>query len=285
MTKPHKTVTALLLAAALLLSGCEEQRNSPAQGTENTSSDSSVHIDQEDSASENESTDESQSSADSDSENSASGSDQLTVPTEFTEEDRNLQAILNDIQGGVNLIQNWYSSGAALSSDGLPLTPEQKFLFPQSNSPDNVYSYYLIPDGYSIEGGTIMPTTRADMIKIMLDYYSEKYIDQYYDIGTGTMEENSNGTFSVVFDESRNTHPGHFIEINKRLYRFDSEGGNVPPLNVQAARVTHKTDDLIEFTFVDYQYGVGNPLYKYRASGILKYERGGWKLDQLKYDN
>lgn len=40
MTKPHKITTALLLTAALLLGGCAEQMNSPAQGTENTSSDS-----------------------------------------------------------------------------------------------------------------------------------------------------------------------------------------------------------------------------------------------------
>ncbi len=40
MTKLHKTATALLLAAALLLSGCAEQRNSPTQEMDNTFLDS-----------------------------------------------------------------------------------------------------------------------------------------------------------------------------------------------------------------------------------------------------
>ncbi len=40
MTKLHKTATAFLLTAALLLSGCAEQGNSPAQEPESTSSDS-----------------------------------------------------------------------------------------------------------------------------------------------------------------------------------------------------------------------------------------------------
>ncbi len=42
MTKLHKTATAFLLTAALLLSGCVEQGNSPVQELDNTSSDGNL---------------------------------------------------------------------------------------------------------------------------------------------------------------------------------------------------------------------------------------------------
>ncbi len=275
-------ITAFLLAATLLLSGCSEQQNTPYQSAD-TSSDSGIPTDPESSVSENVSTDEPQSSTSGDHENSTSGSGQSSDSTEFaefTEEDKELQAILKDIEGGVNLIINWCECGPFMASGGSLLAPAVKFKFPQSDKPDSVYEYYLIPDNYSREGDVTMPTTRADMMDLMLDYFTESYIDQRYNIDAGTMKENSDGTFSVVFDEIRNTYGGHFIEVNGRLYRYGSEGCRTH-LTAETARVTHKTDDLIEFTFVGYNYPVEDPRFKFKASGRLKLERGGWKLDQL----
>lgn len=83
MTKLHKTTTSLLLTAALLLSGCAEQRNNPAPGTENTYSDSNL----------SDSTETSYSTP-TDSETSVSSDD----PEISTNSESELKALINDFQ-------------------------------------------------------------------------------------------------------------------------------------------------------------------------------------------
>lgn len=269
MTKLHKTATALLFTAALLMTGCTEHKPAPAQGTDiNTLSDVSGG----------------NSSENSNSGNSESSSNKVNEG--FTDGDRELQNILKDLQDGVSLIRIWFFSGAPTSADGFPLTQEETFYFPQSEFPDQAYRYYSIPDGYSAEGDTVMPTTRDGMMEMMLGYFSESYVHRHhYDIGTGAKAKNPDGTISVKFDEPRETLPGHFIEADGRLYRSSGEGGGATPtLICDTARLTFKTDDTIHFEFTGYDYGVESPDHAYRASGVLKYERGGWKVDQLKYN-
>ena len=310
MTKLHKTTTALLLTATLILSGCAEQRNSPAQGTESTSSGgssdfSSTTTDSESSIPKGESTSEppsspSENSSDnsditSDPDRSSGGSSDVNsdpIPVEFTEEDLELQHMLEEIYKGESMIECWFRNAEPLS-DGITL-PEPyicKLYKNDGTEFSSYHSFYLIPKDYS-EGGGVIPNTCEGMKAIMMEYCSDSVTDVWMTmVCKGNMTENSDGTFTIILDNNNDYH--EFIEIDGRMYRFSDVKVRsfLKHIDCRTAKVVSRTDDTIEFSFITPDwYNLDeddNPIYLNDVSqyeenaytGVLKYERGGWRRD------
>lgn len=124
MTKLHKTTTALILAAALLLSGCAEQRNSPAQGAENTISDSNSFDSTEIPDSGSPSTNPENSVSSNDPENSSDSDSEPDLQTLIER-----FPIENVGMPGGNTVSKYEASSVRCDEDGNPCGVEFDFAY------------------------------------------------------------------------------------------------------------------------------------------------------------
>lgn len=264
----------LLLSAVLLLSGCDK-------GGEESSEPMSNAVEENSNTDENSTASSAQPPAESAPE---------LVPVEFTDEDLELQALLIELQEPVEEILHWYF-------DMVPPPPELEIAFPQFGS-DSVTHYVRIPDNFRAQdelSSFVMPTTRNDMRKIMLQYFSEEFTEKYMrsNIAVGTMVKNSDGTYSAALTENveRFAQGGFstFAELNGRLYRFNVIKPIPLDIDYDTVKITEKTEDSIKFSYlpysIHYRYDLNyefEPYYsEYAFIGSLKYERGGWKLESF----
>lgn len=308
MTKLHKTATALFLSTALLLSGCSERGNSPAKEPENTSSDGSSDIssstttDSECSTPKSESTSEppsstSENSTDnpdstSDYNSSSEGSSDVNaepVPVEFTEEDKELQKLLGELEFCCEAVELWFSNSVP---NGTPQDNGFIFRFSDNNKLSDGF-YYAIPEKYS-EGNLVIPNTYEDVRETIFKYFSEDQAEKFMcRLAKGSFTKNADGSFSVLLDDD--VEKGHIelIEIDKTMYRSSCliTKGFINSIDWRTAKVVSRTDDIIEFSYITSDwYNLDeddNPIYLNDVSqyeenaytGVLKYERGGWRRD------
>lgn len=186
----------------------------------------------------------------------------FVLPSEFTEEDLELQNILEQLSPGEEL-RNRFLYGF----DGTEYT------FTFNYDPEFDGSYILVPAGKS-QSGLMYPQTRDEMFKLLLKYFTFNAADSFMDEVQGVAaDKNPDGTYSVIsiVDASFPT----FIATKDGMYRRKAEaqaGGAVPLWNT--ARVISKTEDSIKFSYVIDETG------EYRSSeGLIKLERGGWRLN------
>ncbi len=243
MTKLHKTATALLLTAAMLLTGCAERSNVPAPGSDtntNTSTDisdsnssESTDNSSESSISSDNSTPTTSESSSSDTSDSVSGSESSTesdsnsevssdisadtVPVEFTEEDRELQKILADLEGNLEAVSAWGTSSGMTYN-----TAEHVFMITNVKHANH---YYPIPDNFLI-GGMILPNTYEDMREMLLENFSEQFTDNYMKrmAAKGSLKEGANGIPEVTID-AEDVGALKYIDIDGTLYQDNSAGG------------------------------------------------------------
>lgn len=320
MNKLHKITTALLLLTAMLLTGCAKRGNTPASGV-NTNSNTSPEVSDNYSSENTESSiseasnisSEPESGRNSDSSSEESSDTSVdTVPVEFTDEDKELQKILEDLEKGGSTIDGWFIcdrpivSWAELDSEGNLVqcsqegvtVQEYEFFFPKMGVPA---TYYLMPDNYS-ENGMIFPQTYKEIKEIALEYYSERAVDNImeYWVGKGSMTEKTDGTIEVTLDENCSNDWYKLLEIDGKMYRASGDGGRglgTTPINPFSAKIVSKTDDTIEFTYLTTNwlyYDFDEDTYKKITdesqyakevlTGVLKYERGGWRRDWDKDD-
>ncbi len=287
MSKSHMAASALFLLAALLLSGCAEQDSGL-----NTNLDSGSLCEQDknsDSTSEN----RSEAKSGEDSKNNPEESSDVNVaavPVEFTEEDKDLQDILENLEEGRSIVNNWFACAEPIDAECIPY----QFFFPESTVPDHDMEYFKIPVNYS-ENGVTIPHTYNGMREFILEYYSEQSADNLMkDVAQGNMLKNSDGTFSVILDEKfKGNEFSKFLEIDGIMYRKSSLGVFYPPagliIDCATAKVISKTDTAIEFTYLEGDFAQADlnktylnnvSLYEENAMiGVLKYERDGWKRD------
>ena len=288
MTKLHKITIALFLLLTMLLSGCAEQSrehgtdtntssdisgSDPSESSEDLDSDSNSTV-LESSNSESESTadsmSDSQNTSDSDPENSTSGNKQLVIPTEFTDEDRELQEILKDLLLAYNEIEDMFSGG---------YMGDMYYTFKFS---DYDTYYYPIPEDTRIRPNSLftVPQTYAGMEELLLKYLTSQSADIYMMwVNTGTMTENPDGTYTVNLDNEEKG-PAPFLEIDGKMYYSGGAMGR-NGLDCETAKVIEKTDDTIIFSCIE-SHGepdyINEPERSWNIEGMLKYERGGWKL-------
>ncbi len=321
MTKSHKTSTALLLAAALLLSGCAEHDPASAPGAEiSTSSDSlignssSEPVSADSSSSEAESSNSSENTERSESSKSTENSSEPgaeKIPVEFTEEDKEFQEMLKPIAEGCDRLNTWYSCDAAYDSyqGGNLLFESIKFKFPELVDP---YSqkvieadYYQLPkDHKDAENALPIPNTYEDVKNTMLEYLTEQYVSEseYYGsngCAKGTMSKNDGGGYNVILENKDFQFAPKLLEIDGVMYRQSGVGGRDAFTGIipSTAKIVSKTDDTVEFTYLWNHWSMcednGDPKYiddvklydQCACTGVLKYERGGWRRDKDKADS
>ncbi len=301
MTKLHKTTMAFLLAAALLMTGCTERKTNPVPGSDtntNTSSDisdsnssESTDNSSESSVSSYNSTSTKSESSSSDTPDSVSESESNSeessdvngnaVPVAFTNEDKELQKMLSDLIDPTNEIYNWFNDFYGLLST--------KYKIKLNEIPESELDYYLFPDKNILEKVTVseIPTTRAEMKNIMLEYFSEDIteclLSKIY--VCSAQEENPDGSYTLKDVDKFPV----FVEIGGQLYRNEGVRTTGILIDVNTVKLSERSDDTIKFTFLSSNWVVQDDnliylndmsLYAENASnGVLKYERGGWKLD------
>lgn len=296
MKHTHISTLILLLSSTLLLGGCTEQRvsNTTHDNSSSDISDSNSRQDESisNSISGTESSVSSVESSISEVENSYDIPDGVElVPVEYTDEDRELQKILYDLKEPTE----WIFSSIASPICG---TEIKRYKFPELGS--DVTMPFGNSGDYFFEEE---PATIAGAKKAMLRYFSERKTENYMrSFAVCSVTEDTDGTYIVKFEDGAEqfiTAPGEYLrprylEIDGQLYGFDGIKITSISIDYETAKIVSKTDDTIEFTYLEEPYWAdlphpeyrNEPLYSQHANrGILKYERGGWKLDDWNLPN
>lgn len=185
------------------------------------------------------------------------------IPAEYTEQDLELQEILADLAPEGELIANWIGYGC----DG----PYYKFYI---NGDEYADLFNLLPIGKTPDGKMEYPQTLEELEELMLQYLTQELVDNNMKGACkGTMTENPDGTYSVSVVEG-NTYYCNFIEIDGRIYVLcPQRGGEVGSPVWDTAKIIEKTEDHIKFSYTHCDIGGYHP-----DEGLIKYERGGWRL-------
>lgn len=284
MTKLRFSAAAVLLAAAMLFGGCSNQNTEPNSG-ENAGGASDIgNSNSYDSAGDlqnsgNDSETGSDNNGDS-SDPSCFCYDLLNIPSDFTDEDRELQEILRGLVGNAGEIDLLFIP-LDNSEPNKTFRRIDKGLSSESGQDD--YNFYnIIPEVYVCPDGRFpVPQTRAGIEELLLKYYTEQMTEHYMrGVNKGSAAENPDGTYSVEITEGSGLSP--FLEIDGRMYRDLGTRDRTAYVNCETAKVTRKTADTIEFTYLGYLYTsdyVNYPHYSFNEQGAIKFENGMWKLD------
>lgn len=207
------------------------------------------------------------------------------VPVEFTDEDRKLQEILTDLYEPTSTINRWFCRLKVSNVDypdahGWRLKiPEISFEGEYIQIPEN---YYLTSESFCV------PTTKAEMRELFQKYFTKERTDnlmERYQVCDLIERSDKTLTLKLRSDDPYEfkVHSLYFIEADGQLYALDGYGtfGFIVP---ETAKVTKKTDDTIEFTFlmsndIWSEYLGDTSLYLNTAqNGSIKLEDGIWKL-------
>lgn len=192
------------------------------------------------------------------------------LPTEFTEEELELQDILNELSDAQNIFY-WFYSGA--SYDGV-----ESFEF-RLGAPGNSIEYYsLMPkDEKASYCDLEYPQSCEELEELLLNYFTQNTVDKYMSrVIKGTMTENSDGTYTIVADQTYDFYRNAptFIEIDGNMYLHSIPIGDPGSPIWNTAQITEKTPDSIKFTIIQHQMGEYYPV-----DGLIRYERDGWRLN------
>ncbi len=129
-------------------------------------------------------------------------------------------------------------------------------------------------------GSFAVPLTYNEMEELLLRYLTPQAAASYMNyVGKGTLTENSDGSYTLEFEDGYEPTFPTFVEIDGSLYRnfrFDDRKQIIDPYS---AKLTSKTDNTIEFTYEhtdSYDYTGGT------KSGFLVNDGSGWKMNYNK---
>lgn len=293
MKHTYITTLILLLSAILFLGGCaEQQANNTADNSSSDILESNSRQDESisNSISRTESSISSVESIESNAESSVSEFGNSydipdgieLVPVEYTDEDRELQKILYDLEELAEPI-------FIRTINPLCGTEINTYKFPDIG-PDVTYTYGNSGDSFFGKSATIAGAREA-----ILEYFSEQKTENFMSgFAVCSVTEDTDGTYIVKFEDGTRRGLPRYLEIDGRLYGLDAIKITGISIDYETAKIVSKTDDTIEFTYLEEPYWAlpphpeykNEPLYSQHANrGILKYERGGWKLDAWNLPN
>lgn len=196
------------------------------------------------------------------------------APTSFTSEDKELQAILDELfDRGAGSIYSWFVGGFYYGEN-------VKLRLPGN---EHAYKYPVTPINYTDESGMKVPTTIREMRELLSEFFTEESVERFMEwFGTATMTPNGDGSYNVVYDDDDPQKYQPFLEIDGRLYFTGGQRGGGLGFDTSTAKITRKTPTEIEFIYIDSVYGgdyMEYPEYFGTARGIIKYENGGWKMN------
>ena len=190
----------------------------------------------------------------------------IVFPTEFTDDDLEVQKFLKETSNDASFLM--YMGGMFDPDWG-----ERRFVFPQRPEPPEeqlVQEYFPLPGFYS----STLEELRGELSK----YFTKEIVDTFMNAtAKGTFTENADGTYSWVITQGDFNSDGtlalypQIIECDGRLYRSAGGGETAIDGYWDSARILSKTDKEIYFTYV-YRQPAGLDY----NTGRLVYE-DGWK--------
>lgn len=188
------------------------------------------------------------------------------IPAEYTEQDLELQAILDGLKDSDKLLN-------LFMPDITTIGAYYNFVFPNSSDPDYVCSYI---DVSGSEQKLDFPKSCAEFEQRLLNYFTDEATNRYMDrVCHGNIVNFSDGKYYISHDGSPEITPT-YIEIDGKMYYICGAGGGLGPSFYNSAKVVEQTDDTIIFTYAHSYYF---PDDIDRVTGKLVFERGGWKRD------
>lgn len=195
----------------------------------------------------------------------------------FTDEDRELQAILKDLTAKCGEIDRMFYQMNVIDGE-----PDLKTEWGD---------YYIIPEGLRTEPGGLfaVPRSVGEMEELIHKVFSSDAAEFYLqsdNVCKGRFTEDSVG--NVLF-EPDDIHAGAnptFIEVDGKMYRssleWDDYSSSYSRLGIDCdtAKVTRRSDKAMEFSYRGYDYPNrfdGGDVYAER-NGAVVYEDGAWKL-------
>lgn len=268
----RQRITALILTASLLLTGCNgneaggsnsgEKQETTSSSTQGNAPHTSEEI--EGQAEENEEKTEEES-----------GSEKIkNVPLdteinyEFTDEDRELQGILDGLDNAWKIF---------ITLKNFPICEEENAAIVITQLEDGLeHTYSLLSDKE-------LPFSTIDEMKAeMSKYFTEEAIESYcklIDAARGEIVSEDEGVYTVNFadglvydDNGEFYYIPQLIELNGRMYRLQAYASYLSSIDTSLVKVLKRSEDEIIFAFI---YGIYTE--KYTGKGIVKYENGGWK--------
>ena len=185
------------------------------------------------------------------------------MPNEYTNEDLELQAILEDLKPGKDMQKLFYANSAEANGE------VYNFFFPHKNVPEDAPFQYINVSGP--QEFVDHPKSLDELEQRLLEYFTEESTNDYMSrVCKGTMTENENGSYNVTLD--KDIFFPVYIEIDgKMFYRISGASGFGTYDNT--AKVVEETANEIKYSVVSVEPGGYGT-----SSGMVKYERGGWKM-------
>lgn len=186
---------------------------------------------------------------------------EMPDPAEYTDEDRELQAILEELSPAVT-IAGWDGYGV-YGGD------KYQFIFPGEKYAED---YNSMPVGKTYDPKIEYPQTIAELEELLFKYFTRQRVDEFMaGVCKATMSENSDGTYTVV-PEDENSYC-QFLEIDGKLYVHTIYRGGAGEPVPGTAQIIEKTDDHIKFSYIH-----SSMAGYFSDEGLIKYERGGWRM-------
>lgn len=184
------------------------------------------------------------------------------MPDEYTEQDLELQKILESLNPGNKAATTLLFNSAPAYGD------TYYFILPGNRK----LPYLKYIDVSGPQPLVNHPKSLAELEETLLEFFTEESAQYYMSfVGKGTMTDNGDGTYNV---KSVGALDPVYIEIDgKMFYRTYFPTGGWGKFNY-TAKVVEWTDDTITYTYV---CALGSSFgTEYRT---LKFERGGWKMN------
>lgn len=186
---------------------------------------------------------------------------EMPDPATFTDEDKELQAILNELSPAIT-IAGWDGYGV-YGGD------KYQFIFPGEKYAED---YNSMPVGKTYDPKIEYPQTIAELEELLFKYFTRQRVDEFMaGVCKATMSENSDGTYTVV-PEDENSYC-QFLEIDGKLYVHTIYRGGAGEPVPGTAQIIEKTDDHIKFSYIH-----SSMAGYFSDEGLIKYERGGWRM-------
>ena len=186
------------------------------------------------------------------------------MPNEYTEQDLELQAILETLKPGEAVQDLFRLNSVSASGD------TYAFILPGDYEPEGSYQHYIDVSGP--QPLVKHPKSIDELEDMLLEYFTEGSTAEFMSsVCKGTMTDNGDGTYTVSLD--KDVFYPVYIEIDgKMFYRTITASG--VGYNFNTAKVAEWTDDTIIFTYI-----ATNPGCYSTETSALRFERGGWKRD------
>lgn len=193
---------------------------------------------------------------------------EMPDPATYTDDDKELQAILDELEPGRTICE-WRFFGAR--------TPDRFDFHIQPGGYDE--TYFLLPLEEATSAGDIYyPQTIDELEQLLLKYFTRNMVDNSFmsNACKGIMTENPDGTYTVTLDPECGKYIKYpmFLEIDGRMYSLYSMRDLMPDVIWNTAQIIEKTDSFIRFKYIESALGE-----YYEEEGLIKYERGGWRLN------